>query len=190
MLIKVEVENIGTNSTVVACFGLGSLKTCCFHYMDTGLCITITLSYHASHYNTLNGHITYGCENEESDDDEEASTDNVPKSCFQERPFDEIPTSAGLETFSLDYMKRTLSKFTNVNETLFQLSGESCNIENCTTLNFLKCAHCQLHLCLSHFFIDFHFHDDDEMSQSKMIIVMKLHVQIRPCTTDFIQNSE
>jgi len=58
------------------------------------------------------------------------------------------------------YIESRPEKFLNVNEALFELNVESCDVLDCDEHNFLQFAHCRKILCFNHFFVAYHYHTE------------------------------
>jgi hypothetical protein len=67
--------------------------------------------------------------------------------------------------YKAGYSNERPHKFENVNEVVFEKSMRKCASQDCVTFQFLKCSHCRTFLCFHHFYVAYHFHEDDDMSQ-------------------------
>ena len=49
--------------------------------------------------------------------------------------------------------------FKNVRELCFITNSNDCNINECTNNFYIRCAYCNLNLCLYHFYNEYHIHE-------------------------------
>lgn len=60
--------------------------------------------------------------------------------------------------FKCQYMDTDPRPFTNVLETSFNVKDIVCNVDQCTDISFVECAHCHDILCFHHFYVLYHYH--------------------------------
>jgi hypothetical protein len=59
--------------------------------------------------------------------------------------------------FSCGYVEARAGRFRNLQEIIFDVQTNDCEL--CGIPAFMKCSYCETHLCFSHFFIEYHFHE-------------------------------
>lgn len=76
--------------------------------------------------------------------------------------FDQLSSEAFVPMFQYAWFACTYTEdritFNNVNQLLFTMNCDKCESDMCQGENFIRCSHCNLHLCFDHFFIENHNH--------------------------------
>jgi hypothetical protein len=62
--------------------------------------------------------------------------------------------------YASGYTETRAGGFLNLEEILFAFDPDECEEDMCERQTFIKCSHCEAHLCFEHFFVENHAHFD------------------------------